>query len=147
MTARPLRAVVDASVAVKLFVPENLSAEAHSLFATFASNPQAELFVPGLFFIECANVFWKWRRHGYPASAAAGHLDDLRRLDLTVIPTQALAAPALHIAFEHDVTTYDACYVAAAAQLGAPFLTADRKLVAALASTQFDIRWLAQAIP
>lgn len=146
MISHPLRAVVDASVAVKLFVPENHSAEAHALFAQFASEQDAELIVPDLFFIECANVIWKWvRRLAYPADDARAHLHDLGNLGLTAIPTEILAEDALEIAIRHSVTAYDACYVAAAAQLGVPFVTADRKLVAALAKKPYDIQWLAAA--
>lgn len=67
MRTAPLRAVVDASVAVKIFVPEALSREARKLFVRFAQEEDAELWVPDLFFAECANVFWKWvRKTGYP---------------------------------------------------------------------------------
>ncbi|MGH8191931.1 MAG: type II toxin-antitoxin system VapC family toxin [Rhodanobacteraceae bacterium] len=146
MTTPPLRAVVDASVAVKLFVPEDLSLEAHSVFSAFAADDASELIVPGLFFAECANVFWKWvRRHGYPSANAVGHLHDLGRFGLTVISTQALADTALEIALGHRITAYDACYVAAAARLGLPLITADRKLVTALAKSSFDMYWLGDA--
>ena len=56
MNPVPLRAVVDASVGVKIFVPEALSAQAQTVFMRFASENDAELIVPDLFFIECANV-------------------------------------------------------------------------------------------
>lgn len=139
----PQHAVLDASVAVKLFVPENLSAEAHSVFSAYATDQHAELVVPDLFFAECANVFWKWvQRHGYPSKTVVGHLSDLQGLGLRVVSTQTLAAGALDIALRHRITAYDACYVAAAVQLDLPLITADRKLVVALTDSSFDIRWL-----
>lgn len=137
-----LRAVVDASVAVKLFVPEPLSSQAQNLFVRFAQEDDAELVVPDLFFIECANVFWKWvQRSAYSATVATEHLRDLAVLGLTAIPTQVLAHNAFEIALKHRVTAYDACYVAAAAQLRFPLLTADKKLVSQV-SQDFDVRWL-----
>jgi len=139
----PLRAVVDASVAVKIFVPETLSAQAQTVFARFASENGAELIVPDFFFIECANVFWKWvQRSGYPDKDAQAHLHDLASLGLTVIPAQAIAETALGIALEQRITAYDACYVAAAAQLRFPLITADEKLATKLTKGSYEIQWL-----
>lgn len=143
MNPAPFRAVVDASVAVKLFVPEALSSEADAVFTRFAQENSAELVVPDLFFIECANVFWKWvRRTAYSAKAAQEHLRDLTGLGLTAIPTQILADAALDIALKYRVTAYDACYLAAAAQLTFPLITADEKLAKQLAKGPYDVQWL-----
>ena len=51
--------VVDASVAVKLALPEALSDRAETLFGLLTTDPPVRLFVPDLFYIESANVFWK----------------------------------------------------------------------------------------
>ncbi len=81
MNPAPFRTVTGASVAVKIFVPEALSAQAQEIFARFASENGAELIVPDFFFIECANVFWKWvQRSAYPSKAAQEHLRDLPAL-------------------------------------------------------------------
>lgn len=143
MNPAPFRAVVDASVAVKIFVPEVLSAKAETVFTRFARENGAELVVPDLFFIECANVFWKWiQRSAYSANAACEHLRDLTGLGLTAIPTQLLADDALDIAIKYRVTAYDACYLAAAAQLRLPLITADKKLVDQVARGSYDVQWL-----
>ena len=148
MNPAPFRAVVDASVAVKIFVPESLSAEAQTVFARFTRENGAELIVPDLFFIECANVFWKWvRRSAYPAKAAQKHLRDLTSLGLTAIPAQVLANDALEIALKHRVTAYDACYIAAAVQLGLPLITADEKLAWQMTKGSFDVQWLGDVRP
>ncbi len=146
MSPAPLRAVVDAGVAVKIFVPEALSAEAQAVFARFASESSAELVVPDVFFIECANVFSKWvRRAAYPGKDAQEHLRDLTRLGLTVIPAQTLADDALAIALTHPITAYDACYLAAAAQRRLPLITADEKLATKVAEGSYDVQWLGDA--
>lgn len=143
MNPAPLRAVVDASVAVKIFVPETLSAQAQEVFARYASENGAELIVPDFFFIECANVFWKWvQRSGYPDKDAQTHLHDLTSLGLTAIPAQAITEEALAIALDHRITAYDACYVAAAAQLQLPLITADEKLATKLAKGSYQVQWL-----
>jgi predicted nucleic acid-binding protein len=138
-----MRAVVDASVAVKIFVPETLSMQAQEVFARFASENGAELIVPDFFFIECANVFWKWvQRSSYPPKHAQEHLRDLTDLGLTVMPDQIVAEDALGIALKHRIAACDACYVAAAAQLHLPLITADEKLAMKLAKSAFEVQWL-----
>lgn len=71
-----------------------------------------------------------WRRH-----AAAGLLDELRaemaRADLRELPVERVPhRRLLERCWElrANVTIYDAVYVALAEALGAPLLTADRKL-------------------
>ncbi len=148
MNSAPLRAVIDASVAVKLFVPEALSAQAHALFARFASENDADLTVPDLFFVECANVFWKWsQRSAYPVTDARAHLRDLTGLGLTVIPAEILADDALEIALRYKITAYDACYIAAAVQLKLPLITADEKLATKVAKGSCDVQWLGEVTP
>ncbi|MHB1585628.1 MAG: type II toxin-antitoxin system VapC family toxin [Acidiferrobacteraceae bacterium] len=139
---------MDASVAVKIFAPEVLSAEAQAVFARFAQDNDAELIVPDLFFIECANVFWKWvQRSTYPAKAAQEHLRDLTGLGLTAVPVQVLAEDALDIAMKHRITAYDACYIAAASQLRLPLITADQKLVRQVAKGSYEVQWLGDVRP
>jgi predicted nucleic acid-binding protein len=83
VTATPFGCVVDASVGVKLFIAEALSDQAHALFAHLAADPPARLYVPDLFFIECANILWKSvRRLGYPASKVRKDLEKLGALSL-----------------------------------------------------------------
>jgi predicted nucleic acid-binding protein len=143
MSRAPLRAVVDASVAVKLFVPEVLSAQAQKLFTRFGLESDAELFVPDFFFIECANVFWKWvQRSAYPQKQAGENLLDLMDLGLEVIPAQLVVEEALEIALKYKITTYDASYVATAAHLKLPLITADEKLARLVAKGPHDVRWL-----
>ncbi len=148
MKPASLRAVVDASVAVKIFVPEVLSAEAQEIFARFASENGAELIVPDFFFIECANVFWKWvQRSAYPVKAAQEHMRDLTGLGLTAISAEVLADDALEIALKYRVTAYDACYIAAASQLQLPLITADEKLVGQTTKSSYHVQWLGNMEP
>lgn len=148
MKSFPFRAVVDASVAVKIFVPEILSAQAQNIFFRFAREEEAELIVPDFFFIECANVFWKWvQRSRYPLQDAKAHLNDLTGLGLTTVPAQILAGDALDLSLKFRVTAYDACYLAAANRLQLPLITADKKLVDQLGEAFDNIRWLGEEGP
>jgi len=135
--------VVDASVGIKLFVIEPLSDRADALFAHLTDNPPARFYVPDFFFIECTNVLWKYVRHfDYSLESAHQDVADLADLRLLSIPTRELANEALKVAVAHDITTYDAAYVALSGRLSLPLVTADEALVRRLAGTAFDVRWL-----
>lgn len=138
-----LDCVVDASVGIKLFVIEPLSDRADALFAHLTAEPPPRFYVPDLFFIECTNVLWKYvRRFGYPLESARQDVADLTGLPLYAISTGELAYEALEIAATHEITAYDAAYVALARRLSLPLVTADEALVRRLAGTSPDVRWL-----
>jgi predicted nucleic acid-binding protein len=125
-----LRLVVDASVGIKLFVNEPDSNAAHALFARLADDPPAELFVPDLFYIECANILLKYtRRFGRLLDDAKADLADLNLITLKSVPTAALMEDALVLAHEKGLTAYDACYAVLARQLQIPLVTADEKVI------------------
>lgn len=140
---------VDASTAVKLYLPEAHAAQAAALFGLLAPDPPAAtLHVPDLFYAECGNIFWKHARRGtISATHAAGYEAALRALPLVRTPTFDLAADALSIALAHGTTAYDACYVALAARLGVPLVTADQKLAQRLAGTVHAPVWLGSWAP
>jgi len=135
--------VVDASVAIKLFLAEALSDRAEALFAHLAAEPVGQLSVPDLFYIECANILWKHtRRSGYPPAQARQALTDLGGLALKRFPGADLASQALDLAVQESITAYDACYVALALQLAVPLVTADEKLARALGGAKYQVHWL-----
>ena len=142
--ARPaFDCVVDASVGIKLFLVEPLSDAAHALLAHLADDPPARLYVPELFFVECANILWKYvRRFGYPAADALQDIGDLVRLPLQRVSMAALAEAALTIAVQVGITAYDSAYVALAQRLDLPLITADEALVRRLAGAGLDVRSL-----
>ncbi len=137
------RFVVDASVAIKVFVVETLTAEAEALFAGLAASPAVELHVPELFYSECANILWKYvRRFGYPAASARQDVVALGALAIRPTSTIELVAEALEIALQFEITAYDACYVALAHRLRTPLVTADEALVRKLAGSPHRVEWL-----
>ena len=139
---RSERYVVDASVAIKLFIKEPLSDQAESLFSILEAAPAA-LYVPDLFFIECTNILWKHiKRFGYPEGKAHEDLAALKALSLHRFATTDLMEDALGIAVAHDITAYDGCYVALGKQLKIPVVSADEKLVRKMADTVHVVEWL-----
>ena len=142
--ARPsFYCVVDASVGIKLFLVEPLSDAAHALLAHLADDPPARLYVPELFFVECANILWKYvRRFGYPAADALQDISDLVWLPLQRVSMAALAGAALTTAVQYGITAYDSAYVALAQRLDLPLITADEALVRRFAGVDLDVRLL-----
>ena len=121
--------VVDASVAIKLFVVESDSPIVHRFFTRSVETPPTRFYVPDLFFVECTNILWKYtRRYNYPVQNAQQDVVTLRALDFRVISTTDLIVPALSLALKFDITAYDAVYVALAQKLNIPLVTADERL-------------------
>ena len=140
MSGLPASCVVDASVAIKLFLPEDYSSDVQEFFAQHFAQPHGCLFVPDLFFVECANILWKKiRREKYDACKAAADLATLRGFSLPTTLTADLMERALEIACAHGITAYDACYVALAEARGVPLLTADDRLAARLTGSSHEV--------
>ncbi|WP_445635471.1 Ribonuclease VapC [Nostoc sp. DSM 114161] len=134
-----LRYVIDVSVCIKHFIPDPLSPKVDRLLA-YAANPQNQFFVPDLFYIESANVLWKYVRAGlYPAAKVTTDLATLKNLQLQVVSTADLMADAVSIALTYKTSAYDGSYVALSQQVGATLLTLDGKLVKALSSSPYNI--------
>lgn len=121
--------VVDASVGIQIFINGPLSDAAYTLFAHLAAEPPARIYVPDLFYIEIANVLWKYVRwQGLAVEQAQDYLHQLGRLDLQTTSTAHLMMDALAQAAIYNITAYDACYLALAQRLSVPLITADVKL-------------------
>jgi predicted nucleic acid-binding protein len=137
--------VLDASVAVKWFLPragEPLADEALALLRRYVDG-EIEFMVPDLFWAEFSNILWKAVRTGRTVEkAAAQALTDMLHYGLPTVNGRDLAEDALAIALSTGRTVYDAMYVALAVQRESTFITADERLVNALA-THWPIKWLA----
>ena len=135
--------VVDASVGIKLFLHEEWTDVVERVFDGLSEDVPAQLYVPELFYIECANILWKYvRRFAYPVQDAQTDLQKLRQLALEVVATDSVLVNAFDLAVKHGLTVYDACYVAMSHQLQLPLLTADERLVNLMKGKPFDIRWI-----
>ncbi|HVS35753.1 MAG TPA: type II toxin-antitoxin system VapC family toxin [Gemmataceae bacterium] len=143
MTAAVLDCVVDAGVGIKLCITEPDSALADALLALAAASPPTELYVPDLFYIECANIWWKHvQRLGLPRAKAERDMQKLCALRLHRTATADLAVDALQIALDHTISAYDASYVALSGRLGLPLITADDALIRKLAASHFVLKRL-----
>jgi len=125
------RYVVDASVAVKWYLPEIHDAPARRLLAG-----RDALLVPDLIFSEVGNILWKRVRAGQLLEAEAeAVLQSLGALPLAVSPSWPLALSALAIACQTQRTVYDSLYLALAVRESAVMVTADEKFTHAIQAT------------
>ncbi len=125
------RLVIDASVAVKWFLPES-----HGEAALRLLDPDHELLAPDLIWAEVTNVLWKRRRRGEIAPATArGILADFRRFPLRIAPAGPMIEQAFAIADQLARSVYDCLYLALARRAQGRLVTADRRLYAAAAGS------------
>jgi len=143
MSSPAFACVVDANVALKLFFAQPLSPQADGLFAQLEADARTRFYVPDFFYAECVSALANYvRLANYPAADAKQDMAELRALSLHVTSTADLAEDALEIAIAHRVSGYDAFYVALASQVNAPLITADEKLVRAMAG-KYNVQSLA----
>lgn len=115
------RFVVDASVAIKWFVPE-----IHADAARRLLREGMILLAPDLIWAELANALWrKWREKELAAEAVEGILTDFRRYPLRIHSGESLYDVAWPVAQGSGRTFYDSLYLALAMSNGCLLVTAD----------------------
>jgi len=125
--------VVDASVAIKWYLPEIHSAEARLLVKGKQFVGYERLRIPDLFFPECGNILWKRQRRGeLSMERVTAIMDALLALPFVVHAHSPLMQAAMVIASNTDRSVYDSLYVALAMQEQTHLITADEKLYKAL---------------
>jgi predicted nucleic acid-binding protein len=128
--------VIDAGVAVKWFIPEVDSAQAHQLLERYLQGVDTPV-APDLLIAECGNVFWRRCRQGdITPDEATESLADLLTLQVPLVPATSLVQAALSLALQHQRTVYDALYLALAQERNCALITADERFFHAL-SAQF----------
>ena len=136
--------VVDASVAVKWTFPEflePLAGQADSLLRQYFHG-QIRLVVPDLFWSEIPNFLWKSvRQQKMPAMRAEEALNTMLSRSFPTVPSRDVLSEALSIAVQFNRTAYDGIYVALAVALQTQLITADERLVNALAG-YLPVKWL-----
>ena len=127
-------AVVDASVAVKWFVPEELSERADAL-----AESGWTLLAPRLVLLEVTNSLWKKiRRQLVTPQEAHEHLSALPRFFDELFDHDDLIAPALSLAADLDHPIYDLVYVQGARRHDAVVVTADGRLMERVRGSPYE---------
>lgn len=123
--------VVDASVAVKWFLPE-----IHWEAAWRLRDSQTALHVPAFFELEFSNVLCKKVRRGELSRQDANlMLEQLGRVTINRHPDTRLLRAALDLAHPLRQSLYDCLYLALALQLKTQLVTADQRFRQALRNT------------
>ena len=126
--------VIDANVAIKWFVTENLHVEARRLL-----HGRHDLHAPDFLVVELANVAWKKARRReitrqQAAQISTACLDGVPSLH----PSSALAERAMQIALDLDHPVYDCIYIACAEAVDGVLITADEKMKRVAENTKFQ---------
>ena len=127
-----MRLVVDASVAVKWLVTEPDSDNARELAAS-----AEDLHAPRLMASEVASALWRKARLGEIAHGdLAAMLLCVPDMPVRWNADETVCADAVRLALAIDHPVYDCVYLALAHRMGAILVTADRRFVTALGSTE-----------
>jgi predicted nucleic acid-binding protein len=128
--------VVDASVAIKWFIPE-----IHSEAAVQARRLRQQLHVPAFLSLELGNVITKKIRRGELTRADGKTiLKELRHLPLQRHADERLFPAAYELALDTRQSLYDCLYLALAETVDGRLITADRKFYSALAMGSYSRR-------
>jgi predicted nucleic acid-binding protein len=144
----PSDLVLDASVAIKWYIPEVLATEARRFMA-----PRFRMHVPSFFAAECGNTIWKKvaQRHELDRDRGREILEESLAYPMQVHDTEGLVISAYDLA--HGVAVprlavYDFVYLALAVALDVRLVTADRLFYDAIQPTPLAPRllWVADPI-
>ena len=138
------RYVVDASVAVKWFVPE-----VHTDAALRLLDGEHELLAPDLLLPEFGNILWKKiRLTEITPEEGRNILRGLLAVPLDVYPSEGLLEPAFEIAHGINRSVYDSFYLALALIHDCRMVTADRRFHDAVQAgpLSLNLRWVEDAL-
>jgi predicted nucleic acid-binding protein len=136
--------VIDASVLIKFYVPEILSDRAERLLAS-VEKKEIDLLAPDLIYPEAGNILWKKQRLKELTRPEVEQITDaILWLPFKIEVSKSLLPVAVDIAIAYGMTVYDALYLSLAKVYETTMITADRKLVEALAKADLrdSITWL-----
>ena len=117
--------VIDASIAVKLFVEEIDTSKAEALIEHHI-NGDLLIILPELIFLEVANPLRYNKKVNDALSRAVERLFQMQfRVERM---NEFIVKKAVEIALHYNITVYDAVYAAIAQLYGISFITADKQL-------------------
>ena len=135
--------VIDASVAIKWFVEEDLSEQAWHVLGS-----GQRLLAPAFLRVEVSNIIWKKTVRGEISREQASLI--LERIALPAfisefIPDEMLLETALSRAIDLKHPVYDCLYIACTEAADATLVTSDERLSRLLSSSALSLRHVALA--
>jgi predicted nucleic acid-binding protein len=120
--------VTDASIAVAWFLPDEVCSAADNILRRVGNEGA---YVPDLFWHEMRNVLMMCcRRQRLLREEARHSMSRLAQLNLST-SSSSDSALIFDLVEEHQITSYDAAYLALAIELKLPLATLDKKLIGA----------------
>ncbi|HUD44397.1 MAG TPA: type II toxin-antitoxin system VapC family toxin [Patescibacteria group bacterium] len=117
--------IVDASIAVKWFIPEPDWEKAKEVLDK-SQKDASTILVPSLFYYEIGNVFLT--KH-VTQEDIKKFINELSNLPISIYELDALSVPVVYAIAKKCITSfYDAMYLFLMIQRQCPFVTADKKL-------------------
>ena len=125
-------AVIDAGIALSWVLPDETTAQpAAEVLAAFRAG-EVRLLAPSRWEYEVGNVLRLAVTRGRIGEIdGAEALRSLLELGVDLAPFAPLAEPAWELSLAHQLTIYDAAYLALAQENACPLYTLDRQLIAA----------------
>ncbi len=132
--------VVDASVAIKWYVPE-----IHSETAACLLDGTHEIIAPDLLLPEFGNILWKKVERGQiTIETSRTILQEFKAVTLRIYPSEPLLETAVDMAITLRRTVYDCFYLALAVTQQCQMVTADGKFYNALKTSSYasNLLWV-----
>ena len=127
--------VLDSSVVIKWFSQEKNTEKAINLRERFLKG-EVEITVPDLQLYEIANAL-RYNEE-LKESDVTSAVESLMDIGINIIvPTREIMSSAIELAFEFNITLYDAYFLALAKTLRFTFVTADQKLYRKIEELKF----------
>jgi len=131
--------VIDTAVLVKVFLEEEDSPRAQSLFRSAAEGSH-RLVAPDFLAVEFGNVLWKHvRRSRLAVEEARRSLERFPYEHIAWLPAHVLLPDAFEFAARYAIAVYDGAFLASASLLDVDFVTTDRELHDQVAG---DLAWV-----
>ncbi len=133
----PRSFVLDSSVAVKWYLPEEEHEEAAGLLR-LAESEELTLLAPSTVYPEFFNALWQQhRREGLPLEEMRASWEQFAIDPVFLYAPEDLMHRAAEIAFDSGAIIYDALFLALAEDAETVMITADDKLLKALGGTEY----------
>lgn len=133
--------VVDSSVVIKWFLPEDDSTKAEAIEAQLEKG-EVILLAPELLLAEVANILWK-KRSQLGEEEATRIIDSVISTGIWIVGMEPLIGEAYRIARQFNRTVYDSMYnIALARERDCDFVTADERLFNAVSSREPRVKLL-----
>ena len=132
--------IIDASVLLSAFFPDEAQAQAQAILHTHAAG-KGRLKAPMLVVYEVSNAIWQAEQRGRITSAQADEiLQTVANLGIELLPLDW--GEMLPLAREYNRSAYDAAYLTLAQRVGESLVTGDKRLYNAVKGKLEWVVWM-----